>query len=54
MGNYHSEQVFNAPVLTVYEALTTPRGISGWWTSSCEVGEAVGELEPCALARPSR
>lgn len=36
--------ILSAPASKVYEALTTQRGITEWWTTSCEVGTTVGEL----------
>jgi len=43
MKNYQSDILLTAPAPTVYEALTTQRGIRGWWTTSSEVGTAVGD-----------
>jgi len=28
---------------TIYNAIATQNGITGWWSKDCEVGEAVGE-----------
>ncbi|HZV33570.1 MAG TPA: hypothetical protein VFB72_03265, partial [Verrucomicrobiae bacterium] len=36
--------LITAPVRPVYEALTTVKGIQGWWTKTCEVGARVGTL----------
>jgi uncharacterized protein YndB with AHSA1/START domain len=33
-----------APVHKVYEALTTPQGLKGWWTATAEIGTAIGAL----------
>ncbi len=43
MNNYKFDISLTAPALTVYEALTTQRGIRGWWTASCDAGTAIGE-----------
>jgi uncharacterized protein YndB with AHSA1/START domain len=43
MKNYQADISLGAPVARSYEALTTQRGLRGWWTASCEVGTAVGE-----------
>jgi len=43
MNHYQADISIGAPVAKVYEALTTQRGIRGWWTASSEVGTAVGE-----------
>lgn len=44
MNDYKNNMLLSAPVSKVYEALTTQRGITQWWTTSCEVGTTVGEL----------
>ncbi|UTM59096.1 SRPBCC domain-containing protein [Photobacterium sp. CCB-ST2H9] len=44
MNNYQNSILLSVPVSHVYDALTTQRGISEWWTPSCEVGTTVGEL----------
>lgn len=43
MMNYKYDILLTAPVSTVYGALTTQRGIRGWWTASSDAGTAVGE-----------
>ena len=32
----------DAPADQVYAALTTPEGLKGWWTETCDVGTSVG------------
>jgi uncharacterized protein YndB with AHSA1/START domain len=43
MKHYQSSVLLAAPIATVYAALTTQRGIRGWWTVLCDAGETVGE-----------
>lgn len=43
MKHYRSELLLSAPASTVFQALTTPKGLKGWWTTTCEIGTAVGE-----------
>lgn len=43
MHSFTSDLVVAAPASKVYEALTTQQGIQSWWTTSSEVGTAVGE-----------
>ncbi len=33
----------DAAPAAIYRALTTPEGQRGWWTSDCEIGNAVGQ-----------
>ena len=35
--------VIEAQANKVYQALTTPEGVSGWWTSQNKIGEKVGD-----------
>ncbi len=41
--NITYELNIKASANTVYQAVTTQKGISGWWSKECKVGEAVGE-----------
>jgi uncharacterized protein YndB with AHSA1/START domain len=43
LKNYQCDILLGAAVSTVYEALTTQKGICGWWTASSQTGTAVGE-----------
>lgn len=43
MSSYQAELLLGASNTKVYEALTTHDGIRSWWTTSSEVGMAVGE-----------
>lgn len=43
MNGFTCEIELHAPAANVYEALTTPRGIKQWWTTSADVGTNVGE-----------
>jgi uncharacterized protein YndB with AHSA1/START domain len=43
MENISSTVEIAAAPSKVYEAITTPAGNRGWWTSDCEVGSRVGE-----------
>ena len=40
--NYSCEVAIFAPASKVYAALTTPEGLKGWWTGTCEVRTGVG------------
>ena len=40
--NYSCEVAIFAPASKVYAALTTPEGLKGWWTGTCEVRIGVG------------
>ena len=42
MSNYKSQRVLAAPPAAVYAALTTAKGLQGWWTHSCDVTTHVG------------
>jgi uncharacterized protein YndB with AHSA1/START domain len=42
MKHYHCETLILAPASAVYDAITTPPGLRGWWTATCEVGTGVG------------
>ena len=35
--------VIEAPANKIYQALTSPEGVSGWWTSQNKIGEKVGD-----------
>ncbi|GJM29450.1 MAG: hypothetical protein DHS20C17_20850 [Cyclobacteriaceae bacterium] len=35
--------MINASPATVYNAVATKKGINGWWSKDCQVGEAEGE-----------
>ena len=39
---FQEQLLINAPVETLYNALTTQRGLEGWWTTTCTVSENVG------------
>lgn len=41
-ADYQLQLHFDAPAERVFEALTTPTGIQGWWTKFCEMGEGIG------------
>lgn len=43
MTHYRHDVLIAAPASAIYDALTTPRGIHGWWTVTADVGTAVGE-----------
>lgn len=42
MSNYKNQRVLAATPAAVYAALTTPQGLQGWWTHSCDVATHVG------------
>ncbi|MEO8925157.1 MAG: SRPBCC domain-containing protein [Caldimonas sp.] len=42
MNHYQQRLVLEAPVATVYAALTTPEGLRGWWTEDCDGDRHVG------------
>ncbi|MEO1225866.1 MAG: SRPBCC domain-containing protein [Pseudomonadota bacterium] len=41
--SFEVKVALKAPPAKVYEALTTERGVSGWWTPDCELGDKVGD-----------
>ena len=43
MHSFKFDLLVAAPAAKVFEALTTQQGIQSWWTTSSEVGTAVGE-----------
>lgn len=43
MTSFKFDLLVAAPAAKVFEALTTQQGIQSWWTTSSEVGTAVGE-----------
>lgn len=43
MNSFKLDLLVAAPVAKVFEALTTPQGIQSWWTTTSDVGTAVGE-----------
>lgn len=42
MNHYQQSFIVKANPAIVYAALTTTKGIRGWWTQDCEVAEVVG------------
>lgn len=40
--DYRDELRIGAPIGAVYEALTTPDGIRGWWAANADVGTQAG------------
>ena len=42
MKNYQCDVEIAAPAATVFEAITTEKGLKGWWTTTCEVGMGIG------------
>lgn len=42
MPSYNSELLVQAPPRRLYQALTTQKGLQGWWTEHCSVGDGVG------------
>lgn len=42
--SYGCKLEIHAPANTVYDALTTSKGLQAWWTKTCEVGERVGTI----------
>lgn len=43
MSHYKQTLVLDAKPAAVYAALTTPNGLSGWWTEQCDVPARAGE-----------
>lgn len=44
MNSYECNIDFTAPPIKVYETLTTPEGLRGWWTKDCDVSTNVGQV----------
>jgi uncharacterized protein YndB with AHSA1/START domain len=42
MNNYRCEVEIAAAATAVFEAITTEKGLKGWWTTTCETGTGVG------------
>jgi uncharacterized protein YndB with AHSA1/START domain len=42
MNHYHRQLLLGAPPAAVYQALTTPQGLRGWWTQTCDIATTVG------------
>ena len=42
MKNYQFRVEIAAPAAAVFAALTTEKGLKGWWTTTCEAGSGVG------------
>jgi uncharacterized protein YndB with AHSA1/START domain len=42
MSHYKQSLVIEATPAAVYAALTTQRGLSGWWSQDCDAATAVG------------
>ena len=42
MNHYKKDIRIAAPASAVYRAITTPAGLQGWWTATCDVGVGVG------------
>ncbi|HEU4965658.1 MAG TPA: SRPBCC domain-containing protein [Bacilli bacterium] len=40
--SYQCRVQFQSPPSVVYQALTTPEGLRGWWTTDCEVNPEIG------------
>lgn len=43
MSHYKHSLTIKAPAGRVFDALTTPGGLSGWWTADCDVAMAEGD-----------
>ena len=43
MSHYQQRFIINALPAQVYAALTTSRGLQGWWTSECDVANQGGD-----------
>jgi uncharacterized protein YndB with AHSA1/START domain len=43
MNSYLCRVRFQSDSQAVYEAITTPEGLRGWWTTDCDVSTEVGE-----------
>ena len=41
--HFRKEIHFKAPASAVYAALSTQKGLRGWWTQTCTVGDQVGD-----------
>lgn len=41
-NHYQRQTVLQASPDAVYQALATPQGLQGWWTSTCDIATAVG------------
>ena len=37
--SFELDVILSAPPAKVYEALATEKGVKGWWTPDCEVGD---------------
>lgn len=44
MSHYQCDVSISASAPVVFAALTTPEGLRGWWTATCDVGSGVGRL----------
>src|ERR1700730_7213194 len=44
MNSYKCRVEFDSNSQSVYEAITKPEGLSGWWTSDCDVSTEVGGI----------
>lgn len=44
MSHYRQGLVLEADPSAVYAALTTPKGLRGWWTQNCDVATEVGGI----------
>lgn len=42
MTHYRHSLTIDAPAGRVYDALTTPGGLAGWWTEDCDIALAEG------------
>jgi uncharacterized protein YndB with AHSA1/START domain len=43
MSDYERSFTIKATPATVYDALTTPSGLRGWWTHDCDITSEVGD-----------
>ncbi len=44
MNNYQCHVTFKSDSKAVYEAITTPEGLKGWWTTDCDISTEVGDV----------
>jgi hypothetical protein len=44
MPNIHQEVLIAAPAKTVYDAVTTSEGLSGWWTPNSKATGQLGSI----------
>ncbi len=54
MSTIHHEFTTSASAQAIYDALTTPAGLRGWWAKDCDISERVGDSQELRFIKGDR